>query len=280
MKNFLFILLFGFSKFAFTQIKMPQASPAATSIQSIGLSEVKIEYSRPSLKNRKMIGSELIPFGQVWRTGANKIPNISFNKEMKIAGNIVAPGTYGLITIPNKNEWTIIITKNANQWGTYSYKKEEDLFRFNVKQEKLKNKEEHFTIGFTDFKENVANIYISWENSMVKFEISNDPHKEIMREIDQKLSSSEVTDDTYYDAANYYFNKNLDINKALAWANIVLEKDKQYWTYYLRGKIAVKAGKCDVAISDATLGLEMARKENDAAYVKNLQSILDQCKKK
>ena len=102
-----------------TQINTPQASPLSTITQKVGLADVKIEYSRPSLKGRKMIGSTLVPYGSVWRTGANAIPKLVLSHDVMIGGKDVPAGTYGLITIPNLKTWTIIITKNAEQWGTY-----------------------------------------------------------------------------------------------------------------------------------------------------------------
>lgn len=262
------------------QIKMPAASPSSTIRQDVGLASVTIEYSRPSLKGRKMMGTDIIPYGKVWRTGANAIPKIIITEEVTIEGNKVAAGTYGILTIPNENEWTIILTKNEKQWGTYSYKQEEDLLRFNVKSEKLKEVAEHFTIGFTDFNDTSAKIYIKWENQKVKFSISNNPDAAILQEINTKTAAADANTDTYFDAADYYFKKGMDIKKALEWANKVVEKDKQYWTYYLRGKIAAKAGKCDVALADAKEGLVLAKKDNDMAYVKNLESLVETCTKK
>lgn len=261
------------------QIKTPQPSPSATIIQNIGLATATIEYSRPSLKGRKMMGSTLVPYGQVWRTGANKIPNLKLTEEVMIEGQKVPVGTYGLATIPALTEWTIILTKKADQWGVYEYKQEDDLVRFKVKAEKLVAKEEHFTMAFTDFTPTSAKVAISWENTRVKFNIKQDPNAQIMAEIKEKTAAADATADTYSDAANYYFDNGGDLNQALAWANKVVEKDKQYWTYYLRAKIAAKLGKCDIASDDAAKGLEMAIKEKDNAYIANHNKILKGCGK-
>jgi hypothetical protein len=261
------------------QIKTPQPSPSATIIQAVGLATATIEYSRPSLKGRKMIGSALVPFGQVWRTGANKIPNLKLTEEVMIEGQKVPAGTYGVVSIPALTEWTIILTKKADQWGVYEYKQDDDLVRFKVKSEKLAAKEEHFTMSFTDFTATSAKVAIRWENTQVKFNIKHDPSTQIMAEIKEKTSAADVKSDTYFDAANYYFENGGDLNQALAWADKVVEKDKQYWTYYLRAKIAAKLGKCDIAADDATKGLEMATKEKDNAYIANHTKILKGCGK-
>jgi hypothetical protein len=273
----LFLCSLAFSVKA--QIKTPAPSPSATVFQQIGLATATIEYSRPSLKGRKMMGGSLVPFGQVWRTGANKVPNLKLSESVTIEGQKVAAGTYGVLTIPSQTEWTIILSKNAEQWGAYAYKQEEDVLRFKVKSEKLALKEEYFTMAFTDFTANSAKVAIRWENTQVKFNIQHDPDAQIMAEIKAKTSAAEVTNDTYFDAANYYFENNRDLTQAFEWANKVVEKDKQYWTYYLRAKIAAKLGKCDIAADDATKGLEMAKKENDPAYVANHTKILKSCGK-
>ncbi|AXE16857.1 DUF2911 domain-containing protein [Runella rosea] len=264
---------------AHAQIKTPAASPAATAVQSIGLANVTVEYSRPSLKGRKLFGTPLAPYGQVWRTGANKVPNLILSQEMTLEGQKVPAGTYGLFTIPTETEWTIILSKNPNQWGAYDYKQTDDLLRFKVKAEKTAKTEEYFTIEFTDFTPNSAKIAIRWENLQAKFSISHDPDAQIMAEIQQKLNAPTVTEGTYSDAANYYYDTNRDLNKAYEWANKVVEKEKEYWTYYLRGKIAAKIGKCDVAIADAQKGLELAKKTNDGAYILNHTNVLKACGK-
>ncbi len=262
------------------QISMPAASPSATISQNIGLAKITVDYSRPSLKGRKMMGTDIIPYGKIWRTGANKIPSITLDKEIMMGNKKIGAGTYGIITIPGKKTWTIIISNNANQWGTYNYKESEDNYRFEAPGMKNKEKEETFTIGFTDIKEESASMYIKWENDMVKFPLSHDPHSSILEEIEKKTSASDASVDTYFDAANYYYQKGLDLKKAMMWANKVVDADKQYWTYNLRAKIAAKAGQCDIAVADAKLGLELAKKDNDMAYVKNNQKVIDDCAKK
>jgi hypothetical protein len=279
LNNVYVVLLCLLSIVVNAQIKTPAPSPSATITQAVGLMTATIEYSRPSLKGRKMIGSSLVPYGQVWRTGANKIPNLKLTEEVMIEGQKVPAGTYGLVTIPGLTDWTIILSKKPEQWGVYEYKQEDDLIRFKVKAEKMVAKEEYFTMSFSDFTPTSTKVAIRWENTQVKFNIVQNPDAQIMAEIKEKTSVADVKSDTYFDAANYYFEKNLDLNQALEWANKVVEKDKQYWTYYLRAKIAAKLGKCDIATDDATKGLEMATKEKDNAYIANHTKILKGCGK-
>lgn len=275
-------LMLAASLFAFTataQIQTPQASPAVTISQTIGLGKATIEYSRPSLKGRKMFGVQ-VPYGKVWRTGANKITNLILSEDMLVGGKKVAAGTYGLFTIPTTTDWTIILSKDANMWGAYEYKEANDVVRFTVKSQKLAKAQEYFTIEFTDFTASEANVAISWENVQVKFSLKNDPDEKIMAEIKQKMAGSDISTATYSAAANYYYDTNRDLNQAYEWANKVVEKDQKFWTYYLRAKIAAKIGKCDVAVVDATKGLAMAKEGGDDSYVINHQNVLKECKGK
>lgn len=261
------------------QIQTPQASPGATISQTVGLGKVTIEYSRPALKGRKMFGVQ-VPYGKVWRTGANKITNVILSEEMMVNGQKVAAGTYGLFTIPTATDWTIILNKDANLWGAYDYNEANDVVRFTVKSQKLANAQEYFTIEFTDFSPSETNVAISWENALVKFSINNDPDARIMAEIQKKMAVSEISIGTYSAAANYYYDTNRDLNKAYEWATKVVENDQKFWTYYLRGKIAAKIGKCDVAVSDATKGLALAKEAGDDSYILNHQKVLKECKGK
>jgi Protein of unknown function (DUF2911) len=280
MKNFVKILFFiGLTLNLQAQITSPQASPTATTSQAIGLATVSVEYSRPSLKGRKMMGSTLIPYGQVWRTGANKIPNLKLTHDVTIEGNKVAAGTYGILTIPTDSNWTIILSKNEKQWGAYEYKQSEDLLRFTVKSAEMAQKMEHFTMEFTDFTPNTAKLAIRWEKTETKFTIAHDPESAIMADIKTKMAATEIKGDTYYDAANYYFENNKDLNQAFEWSNKLIETSKEYWTYYLRAKIAAKLGKCDIAVQDSNAGLELAKKEKDAAYITNFTNVLKSCGK-
>jgi hypothetical protein len=261
------------------QIQTPQASPAATISQSVGLGKVTVEYSRPALKGRKMFGAQ-VPYGKVWRTGANKITNLILSEEMMVQGQKVPAGAYGLFTIPTATDWTIILSKDANMWGAYEYNAKNDVVRFTVKSQKLAKAQENFTIEFTDFTPSEASVAISWENTLVKFPIRNDADAKIMAEIDKKMAASEISIATYSAAANYYYDTNRDLKKAYEWATKVVEKDQKFWTYYLRGKIAAKIGQCDVAVSDATKGLALAKEAGDDSYILNHQKVLNECKGK
>lgn len=262
----------------FSQLNLPAASPSATVAQGIGLGEVRIEYSRPSLKGRKIFGSQ-IPYDAVWRTGANKVTNITFSRDMDVNGNPVAAGKYALFTIPSTGEWTVILNKDADSWGAYTYNQANDVLRFKVKPQSLAKAEEHFTISFEDFTPTQAHVVIKWEKAQIRFLVKQDPDAEIMAQIGSLTSASEIKPGTYIAAANYYLDTNRDLNKAFDWASKALESNKAFWAYALRAKIAAKIGKCDVAVQDAKAGLPEAKKANDMSYVLSLEKIIKDCGK-
>ena len=194
-----------------------------------------------------------------------------------VNGTSLPAGSYGLFTIPGQTEWTIILNKDAVGSGAFNYKPENDVMRFSVKSEKVASTE-YFTIDFTDFTPTTANLTLRWENVQVKIPLKQDPDAQIMAQLKEELGKSDVKPGTYYQAASYYYDTKRDLNQARAWADKLLETSKEYWTYYLRAKIAARQGDCKIATADATVGIELARKGNDDAYIKNYQRLLADCK--
>lgn len=258
------------------QVKLPPASSSQTVIQGLGIRNVTLTYSRPNVNGRKIFG-ELAPYDKVWRTGANGIPTIKFEDKVTVAGHAVEPGTYGLLTIPGKNEWTIIFSKNSQQWGAYSYKQEEDVLRFTVKPERLSKPVESFTMDFSDVKPQSARLNIAWENTKVAFDLSVDQDAEIMAAIDEAMKGEKKP---YLQAAQYYYNNNKDIQKALAWMN---EADKAPnsppYVKYWKARIQLKAGDKTGAAATAQEGLEIAKQQNNEEYVRLNGRVLAEAKK-
>lgn len=247
------------------QIKLPAASSTQTLTQGLGIKNINLSYQRPNVNNRVIFGG-LVPFGEVWRTGANNIPSITFEEEVSIEGNKVPAGTYGLFTIPNKNEWTIILSKNVKQWGAYQYKKEEDFLRFNVKPQTLGSTVETFTIAFENVTTKSAKLTLAWEKTKVGFSITTDQSKEILANIEQGMQGDKKP---YFQAAQYYFNNNLDIKKAVDWVKKADEGNTsaphiKYW----KSRILAKAGDKAGAKQAAQEGIEMATKGNNPEYIK------------
>lgn len=270
-------LVLSIASLSNAQIATPAASPAATIAQTVGLAKVTVDYSRPALKGRTMFGDQ-VPYGKVWRTGANMITRLTVSDEVMLNNQKLAAGSYGIYSIPGASEWTIILNKDANAFGAFSYKQENDVMRFTVKPEQLVTPTEFFTIEFVDFTPTSANLALRWEKTQVKFPVTHNPDARIMAQIQEQIAKPDVNTGVYFAAADYYFQTNRDMKQALEWANKVVDKDKQYWTYYLRAKIEAKMGNCQAARTDAQQGLELARKAGDDAYIKNHQKILADCK--
>ncbi|MCH7401925.1 DUF2911 domain-containing protein [Belliella kenyensis] len=249
------------------QIDMPQASPAASISQKIGLTDVKIEYSRPSTKGRKIFG-ELVPYGQVWRAGANAATVIDFSTPVKIEGNKVPAGSYAIYAIPDRNEWTFILSKNTKLWGAVGYSQEDDFLRFKVKTAKTGQKYETMEIGFTDMTDTGANIVFKWESVKAGFRIETEVDEIVMAQIKKLVIDQEPTNPgLYYQAANYYFTNKKDMSKALEWINKSVESDPKYWTAHLKAKIELELGKKKEALETAKMSMEMAKEAKNPDYV-------------
>jgi hypothetical protein len=269
-KNILFaILIFTLVVFQGNaqQIQMPQASPAAKISQKIGLTDVTVDYSRPSTKGRKIFG-ELVPFGSVWRTGANAATLISFSTPVKLEGKEVPAGTYALYSIPGKTDWAIIISANIKLWGAVGYNQEDDVIRFNVKPGKTGQKYETMEINFVDMTDTGASLAIKWENTRVKFRIETEVDDIVMAEIKSLVIDNQPTNPgLYYQAANYYFTNNKDMNLAYEWIEKSVADDPKYWTMHLKAKIELALGKKKEALESAAKSRDMASEAKNPDYV-------------
>ncbi len=250
------------------QVKFPAPSPACTVQQSIGLTEVKIEYSRPGVKDRKIFG-DLVPFGEIWRTGANASTKISFDQDVNLGGQNVPAGTYALYTIPGQTEWTIILHKNLTYWGTPdNYNLEEDLCRFTVKSSPLATTVESFTIMPNNLRDNGAIISLMWENTAVHIPLELNTAKTMQTELEKALAGPDGR--LYYQAARYYLDANSNTEQALEYINKAINEKGYDRFFVLRVKSLLLAQTEDYkgAIAAAELSLEKAKEEGNADYVR------------
>lgn len=172
MKRFLLTFLLCGMFAAHAQTAKPQASPTQTLKQNFGTGSIELSYSRPGLKGRKLGGADFVPFGKVWRTGANGATTIQFSEDVTIGSTVVKAGKYGLLSIPDVKEWTLIITTDLTINNPSNYKQENDVVRVKVPVAKLTEKVETFTISFSDFTDTSCNIVLSWENTAVILPVS------------------------------------------------------------------------------------------------------------
>ncbi len=254
--------------------RIPEASPTQTIIQDFGLGKVSITYSRPSVKGRVIFGG-INPFGQVWRTGANAATTITFSENVIVEGHSVKAGTYSLFTIPEKDEWTIILNKTVKQWGAYSYKEADDYLRFKVKPVYLAEKRETFTIFFANETTSSSDLYLVWDHTAVAVRLKTDDDAQITANIDELMKGNRKP--YYFNAIQYYYENNKDMHKALSWALEAQQTDpKGPWYKLWEARIRLKMGEKAAAIKAAQEGINLAKASNDDEYVRLNQAVIDQ----
>jgi len=260
------------------KLNVPTLSPFSEIKQEVGLTEISLSYARPSAKGRKVMG-ELVPFGEIWRTGANASTKLTFSEDVSINGNALSAGTYALYTIPNQNEWTIIIHKKTNMRSIAGgkIKTENDAFRFTIKPIHNPLKVETFTIQFTDLTTNSCNVQLSWEHTVIKFLIEVEVDKKINAQLAEFLKTPEKTSHrVYFRAAEYNLNNGKDLNQAMEWIDNALSKSENNFRYgLLKSKIYSAQGKLDLAIRTVKTANTWATTKNNNNYIKQTKVYLE-----
>ena len=251
------------------QLKTPQPSPTQTISQNFGISNIELSYSRPGMKGRKIFG-DLVPFGSVWRTGANQATTISFGDEVSIGGTKIPAGKYGLLSIPEKDNWTVIITRldTANQGA---YNKNNDVARVNVKPAKTQTPVESFTIMFANVKPTSCELHMQWENTDVSLPITTDVDTKVMAQISTAMTSDKPP---YFEAASYYFENGKDVKQAKEWAMKAVEKDPQFYVVHLLARIQAKSGDKAAAIESAKKSIELSKVAKNEDYVRLNEKLI------
>lgn len=281
VKAFFLLLIIVFCESVAAQINIPQQSPAAKIQQQIGLASVSVTYSRPSLRGRRVLGTEQVPYGKPWRMGANNATVLYISDTIEVNKNKIAPGNYLLAAIPGKHEWTIILNKKFNQFGLYEYDRQEDLFRFTTKPVLLNEPVETLTFEFVPHNDTAFKLRMKWEHTLVEFLLAHSTDKKIKSEISLKTKNAEnATVQTLYDAAAYYYNTDFNLEQAMEWASLMVAKEPFYWRYFLHAKIAVKLKQYDTAKVSCQKGLEQAVKDGDDAYIVALKKLLKEIEAK
>jgi hypothetical protein len=258
------------------QLKTPAPSPTQTVKQDFGISSIELSYSRPGIKKRKMY-SDIAPAGEVWRTGANNATILTFGDDVTIGGTKVPAGKYGLLSIPNKKEWTLIISKQTNVTSPAAYKQESDVVRVNVPVTKTKSSVETFTIAFNNVAPSSCELQLSWGNSAVTLPITTDVDSRIMASIDAAMKTDKPP---YGQAAQYYMDNGKDLNQALAWYNKAVEQQPDaYWLQHQWANCLAKLGKKQEAISAAQRSKELASKAKNEDYVRMNDKLLAELRK-
>lgn len=261
---------------SFAQLKVPALSPTQTVKQNFALSEISIEYSRPSARGRVVYG-DVVAFDRIWRTGANASTKITFGEDVKIEGQALPKGTYALYTIPGKTEWTIIFNKNLTLWGDMGYKEEEDALRVKVKPSTLSSKVETFTIELSNMTTSSASLDLVWENTRVSVAVKAEIDEKIMKDIDAAIN---VDKRPYYQAANYYYENNKDLTKALEWVSKATELNpKAYWVFMLKARIQYKLKDFKGCMTTCDQVVALATEEKNEDYIKMGNELKEDAKK-
>ena len=281
MKKFIFILAMIIANFVTeAQVKIPQPSPKSTLTQVVGLTTVEIVYSRPSAKGRDVFNN-LVPFGKLWRTGANENTTISFSDDVVIDGKTIPKGKYALYTNPRADNWEIFFYSTTDNWGNpETWDETKVALKTTVKSEHIERFFESFTIGINNLDNNFAYLELSWEKTIVALKFEVPTAKNAMASIDQVLAGPVAGD--YFSSAQYLLQSNGDLAKALTYINKALEMnaDKPFWYTRLKSLIQVKQGNKSEAIATAKISLAAAEAAKNQDYAKmNKDSIAEWSKK-
>jgi hypothetical protein len=252
-------------------IKTPAPSPTQTLKQDFGLSSVELSYSRPGVKGRKIFG-DLVPFGNVWRTGANNATTVTFGDEVMIGGTKVPAGKYGLLSIPDKKSWTLIITKQLDVTSPAAYKQDQDVVRVDVKTMEMVESMESLTMQFANVKANSCDLQIMWDKTAVVLPIKTEVESKVMAQIDQAMNKDSRP---YYTAALYYMDTGKDLNQALTWFDKAVEmQPSAFWVHHQRANCLAKLGKKEDAKKAAEKSKQLAAEQQNDDYVKLNEKLL------
>lgn len=284
MKNlFLLTALLALVAFApaSAQIKTPAPSPTSKISQDVGLIKVDLEYSRPGAKGRKIFG-ELVPYGELWRTGANASTKITFSDDVSVGGTKLKAGTYALYTTPGEKEWSVIFYKNTSLWGAPSkadFKEEDVAARATVPSQSIRDVVETFTMNFNNLRNDGADLELSWEYTKVAVPISTDTDTKVMAAIKNTLDGPSAND--YFAAGRYYFEEKKDMNQALLWVDKALEKGgEKFWMVRQKALILAELNRYKDAIAVAEKSTELAKADGNADYPRMNDKSIAEWKKK
>lgn len=246
---------------------LPMPSPTSKLEQRVGLTDFTIEYSRPGVKEREIFG-QLVPYGELWRTGANRNTMISFDSPVSIAGELLDPGTYSILTIPEEDHWTIIFNQNTEMWGTGSYSEDQDVLRTEAPVQES-DFTETFTISINNIRNESAHLVMEWAGVKVEVPMKVQVREQAMKNIEEALSSEDANKSRVLrNAAAYYYNNDLEMEQALEYINESIDEDDNNWySHWLKAEILAEMDKYGDAIESAErsikIGSERAQESGD-----------------
>ncbi len=253
-----------------TELNLPTLSQRATVTQRIGLTDITIAYHEPLVGGRELWG-KIVPYGKVWRAGANENTTISFSDDVSVEGKPLPAGTYGLHTVPDEDKWTVIFSKNATSWGSFSYDEKEDALRVDVKPQPAEFREA-LTYTFDDIKPESAAATLRWEKLAVPFHISVDVNSLVLRTIHNQLrNTGGFTWAGYDEAANWCLDNNYNLEEALKWEDTSIQNESRFENWETKSRIFDAMGHKEDAEKALAQALDKANAIQLYVYARGLQ---------
>jgi len=267
MKKVFFLVALCLTLTAGAQIKSPQPSPKAKVFQTVGLTDITLEYSRPAMNEREIFGG-LVPFDKLWRTGANENTLITFSDPVNFGGEKVEAGTYSIYTKPGEKEWEIMLYKSTNNWGTpENWDEKMVAARTVARVENVEMPQESWTMALNELTMDGAHLQMMWDRTLVRVPIAVPTEDKTMQSIKQVMSGPGAND--YYQAAAYYLSADKDMKQAHEWISMAVKKNpKAFWMHTRKSLIEEKMGDKKAAIASARMAMKYAKESENADYVK------------
>jgi hypothetical protein len=255
-----------------TVLQLPETSQGAAVSQTVGVTDITIRYHRPLVNNRKIFGSKIVPYGQVWRAGANQSTQIEFTDPVTVEGQPLDKGVYGLHMIPNEDSWTIIFSKNATAWGSFTYDQKEDALRVNVKPKK-DDFHEALMYDIDQVQPDSAVVNLHWENVAVPFKVSIPNQQELVlsKMQDELRTLNHWSWNAYDDAAHYLLDNNIHLNEALTFLDRSEQLEARFENGMTRAAVLKAMGRTDEAAKVEAVALEKAQPLQLHIYARGLQ---------
>lgn len=258
---------------ASVQLKPFRVSPPATVVQGLGLSTVKVEYSRPAVKGRSIWGG-LVPYGQVWRAGANSATVITFSDPVTVEGRPLPAGSYALFVIPGPERWTFAFNRKAAQWGAYAYAPGEDALRIEVAPQAIPHAE-WLRFDLDPEGADVIRCALAWERRKAAFDVRMDVKGIYWKHLEETLAKADPGQwAPWYQAAAYCFQEGIHPERMQAWLGTSLKAQETWWNLELKAKLLHKAGQASEARSTLERALALSRGKTPAAYQEGLEGLL------
>jgi tetratricopeptide (TPR) repeat protein len=273
-KSFLLLLSLIIVTSSFAQLKSPNASPRSNISQIIGLVSINLDYSRPSKKSREIFGG-LVPYNKIWRTGANNPTTISFSDYVKINNQLISAGEYHLYSVPTESTLDLVIYEKTDAWGSLpTFDKSKVIARVSSDFIDLPNTVETFTISFENISNNGSTLNIMWDNKLAVYNIDALTKDKMINNINNVMNNNPSSND-YSRAAMYYFEEDIDIEKAMEWINKAYKDSDnlRYWHLRYKALIYEKAGKLNKALEYAESGYKKAIESKAVDGINSLEII-------